>query len=620
MFNPIENIKIPDDSYSIINSDSETNAIDFISKINIFLGENNSGKSRLLRSILSTKLAYKPKSPLIENLNAAIEGIKAESNEYLESANLRNFNHIYDHLNQIDEIEFIDDSFNLNEQFDKLNKVITNLEQDTNHSNINGRRYSKIGDILRPIFEKYVLEIDESINIENLIETLKPPGFKKIYVPILRGIIPINFTGGNYDNEDVYQSRIISDYFDGLELDFEIFTGLTAYNNVKSLLLGNLNQRTLIKEYEQYLSENFFENKPIAIIPSEDRDVLTIKIGNEKEQSIYDLGDGIQSIIVATMPLFLNKGENVLFFIEEPEKLLHPGLQRKLIDTFLNEKGFENYQYFMTTHSNHFLDITLDYSEISIYALRKEFEEKNDEEKTPTFSIENLSHGDTSSLELLGVKNSSVFLSNCTIWVEGITDRKYIRHYLELYKTHLEDENDGAFVEYKEDFNYSFVEYGGGNITHWSFLDETHDETINVDRLCARLFLIADKDKGKDERHQKLEDKLKERFYLLECREIENLLTEDVLMKVIEDYEKQEPDIQSFEENDYKDELLGQFIDGKLNHRYRRGNYGGESGTLNSKTNFCNKALNHVDSWDKLSDEAQKICVKIYAFIKENNR
>ena len=27
-------------------------------------------------------------------------------------------------------------------------------------------------------------------------------------------------------------------------------------------------------------------------------------------------------------------------------------------------------------------------------------------------------------------------------------------------------------LEYKEDYHYSFVEYGGNNITHWSFLDK----------------------------------------------------------------------------------------------------------------------------------------------------
>ena len=134
-----------------------------------------------------------------------------------------------------------------------------------------------------------------------------------------------------------------------------------------------------------------------------------------------------------TMPLFLNKGKNLLVFIEEPEQLLHPGLQRKLIETLLNEKGFEKFQYYITTHSNHFLDTTFDFSKISIYSLRKKFQDEANEEEIANFSIENLSSGDKSSLELLGVRNSSVFLSNCTIWVEGITDRMYFKHYLALY-------------------------------------------------------------------------------------------------------------------------------------------------------------------------------------------
>ena len=49
----IKEIKIPDDSYSFISDSSEKeNILKDLSKINIFVGENNSGKSRLLRSIL----------------------------------------------------------------------------------------------------------------------------------------------------------------------------------------------------------------------------------------------------------------------------------------------------------------------------------------------------------------------------------------------------------------------------------------------------------------------------------------------------------------------------------------------------------------------------------------
>ena len=86
------------------------------------------------------------------------------------------------------------------------------------------------------------------------------------------------------------------------------------------------------------------------------------------------------------------------------------------------------------------------------------------------FTIENLSEGDNRALELLGVRNSSVFLTNCTIWVEGITDRHYLRHYLKLYAEEHKDDSD--FEDFKEDYHYSFVEYGGNNITHWSFLDK----------------------------------------------------------------------------------------------------------------------------------------------------
>ena len=90
----------------------------------------------------------------------------------------------------------------------------------------------------------------------------------------------------------------------------------------------------------------------------------------------------------------------------------------------------------------------------------------------------------------LGVQNSSVFLSNCTIWVEGITDRHYVKHFLDLHKK--ENKDDPDICDFNEDYHYSFVEYGGNNITHWSFLDK-EETPINVEKLCGRLFLLADK-------------------------------------------------------------------------------------------------------------------------------
>lgn len=613
----ISEIRLQDENYSFRKSaDPQGNRIQFLSRINIFLGENNSGKSRLLRSILSNEFDYVPNSSFILDYNNCVEGLKNDFESYFnkKGIDIKGFQNIYKTLNTINVIEYVNKSTNLYENFSKPLQHIKSLE---NQGNI----FSE--GIVHPLIAKDLLKIIEArINVfeGNFEDYLRPTDFKKLYIPILRGMKPIHFEEGEFKYDDFYQVRIRKDYFDDgsdVSNNIEIFTGITSYIDIKSFLLGKLNQRKLINEYEKYLSENFFDDQEVTLIPSQLNGLVTIKIGDEAERPIYELGDGIQSIIILTLPLFLNKGNNLLVFIEEPEKLLHPGLQRRLIETLLKQEGFENYHYFMTTHSNHFLDITFDFPEISIYALTKKVDEGDGDEKEPKFLIENLKHGDTSALELLGVRNSSVFLSNCTIWVEGITDRLYFRHYLNLYFDHLSKSN--ISIRFKEDFHYSFVEYSGGNITHWSFLDN-EEYPMNVERLCGRLFLIADKDHDKDKRHEQLKEKLDGRFCLLSCREVENLISKKVLLKVIEDYEGCSPEMEIIEEEDYHDKLLGQFIDERLGiNRKRKGSYAAESGTVSDKLGFCKKAIKYTSDWDDLSDETKDICKKIFQFIAENN-
>jgi predicted ATP-dependent endonuclease of OLD family len=598
--------------------------IEYLSKINIFVGENNSGKSLFLRNLVSNKINYLPQSEFVDVLNSVISSLKDDINSYLANKGIENLREIKPILDEIEIVHFIDDNFILGEKLKTLEERILNLKNMTG-TQTNFIYHSKIGIELEPIFNNSLEPLSEFVDINsNFEEKLKKPNFKKVYIPILRGIRPINSIDNalSFDNKDVFKMRTMKDYFQHNEDDFEVFTGLDIYNKVKSHLLGNLHQRKLIKEYEQYLSKNFFDSKEIALIPKEESDVLSIKIGDEMERPIYELGDGLQSIIILTMPLFLNKDEYVLFFFEEPEQYLHPGLQRKLLEILVDD-NFKTYQYFMTTHSNHFLDITLDYSEISIFGFKKQFNNVGSgNEQIPTFLIENLSHGDQSLLELLGVKNSSVFLSNCTIWVEGITDRLYLKRYFDLYLQKLEKSNADSFKPLREDYHYSYVEYAGNNIEHWSFLDDESSDNINVNRLCAKLFLIADKDEGKDERHRKLKDTLKENFYLLNCKEVENLISKKVLLQVINYYENyfknETPVIQEFNEEDYQNEYLGAFIESKLSNQ-ERASYRAESGTVKDKMAFCKKALSYTNEFDDLSEEAKTLCNKLHDFIMSNN-
>jgi predicted ATP-dependent endonuclease of OLD family len=623
----IKEIELMDENYSfIIDADSQVNRLKSLSKINIFVGENNSGKSRLLRSLLANKLNYVLDSSFIEDYNNYVDDLKIEFEDYfvnnaffaVEGLNIQNFWGIEGLLNNLSKIEYLNYSSDFYINFTRFKNVIENMvKSETVYES--GKMTSQIGkDLLQ------IIEAKSNIFKGNLEDYLKPIDFKKIYVPILRGLKPLYLDENGFEYKDVYKARIQKDYFNEdseINNSIEIFTGISYYNYIKRYLLGNHNERKVIPEYEKYLAESFFDGKEVTLIPSELNGLITIKVGNEMERPIHELGDGIQSIIILTLPLFLNKGRNLLVFIEEPEKLLHPGLQRKLIETLLKQDGFENYQYFMTTHSNHFLDITLDmtmdFPKISIYALTKKIDMGDSDQKEPHFFIENLKHGDTSALDLLGVQNSSVFLSNCTIWVEGITDRLYFRHYLDLYFDYHSKSNN--CVKFKEDFHYSFVEYGGGNITHWSFLDNEKCP-INVERLCGKLFLIADKDEGKDKRHEELTEKLGDRFCLLKCKEVENLISKKVLLKVIKDYEGCIPNIDYINEADYKKVRLGRFIDKRLGaNRKRIGSYATKSGTVSDKLNFCKKVIENTNDWDDLSNETKKICERIYRFIAKNN-
>jgi predicted ATP-dependent endonuclease of OLD family len=420
--------------------------------------------------------------------------------------------------------------------------------------------------------------------------------------------------------KNVYLDRTYDDYFkESKEKRDQISTGLDIYDNVKKLLLSA--KRGKVKEFEEFLSQSFFSGQDINLVPHIDDDSLHIKIGQE-EYPIYHLGDGIQAIITITYPLFFNEKENLKVFIEEPELNLHPGLQRILIETLLRPE-FKDYQYFITTHSNHFLDITLDLEKISVYTFQKESSEKESK-----FVITNVENDDSEVLSLIGVKNSSVFLSNCTIWVEGITDRIYLRKYLELIQ-------QSEIKKFKEDTHYSFVEYGGNNITHWSFLDsdDADHENINVERLCSKLMLITDNDgagqdaNGKPQkkkekkfaRFQQLKEKLGERYFLLSVREIENLLTKETIQKVVAENEKNEElDFSKFDGVKFKQQPLGKYINEKVGGLKR--DYASDSGSIKGKVNFAKIAVAKLKSANDLSEEAKALAKKVYDFVKMQNQ
>lgn len=594
-----------------------------LSKVNIFVGANNSGKSRMLRELFQEDLKFIPSELKLDEVNNIIREYKNSLVLKFNNNGIHGYDNIQlDDISGIKELEYItaNEEFFLDDFYKCINKT-SNIKGNPIRTTRLGGLHGDPDEVKREI-RATSANIKEQI--DHVVGEQKNYKFQKVYIPTLRGL------RGFENKENSYFNRTKKDYFNSKEV--EIFTGLDLYEEVKKLLLGSLEDREKIADFQKFLGDRFFDGQEVTLIPSISSDVLHVKIGEEKEYPIYELGDGIQSLIILTFPLYKYRNEKLLLFIEEPELYLHPGMQRKFLEIVMSAE-FDGFQYFITSHSNHFLDITLDMEKISIYSFGKELETKASKEKNANFTIENVSNEENNVLQMLGVRNSAVLLSNCTIWVEGITDRFYIRRFLKVFQ-----ESQPNLKQFKEDIHYSFVEYSGGNITHWSFLDDDETETdeehtsMNAEKICSTLFLITDKD-GDDKRprQEKLEKFLGDRYYCLECKEIENILSEDILREVIAEYEKGTSKTEKsplehlinkdFTQEDYKNEPLGTYIDSLFSggSRKRRGSYAAKSGTIVNKLDFCKKSINHISTYDHLSEEAKKLSQVLYDFIKVNN-
>lgn len=615
----IRDCQIPEALTRFYDTQNKLCAINDLSRLNVFIGPNNSGKSRLLRTLFATDdLIFASRWPMNDELRLRVNNYRKALAAVREQTGAR------DQL-----LKTLDQAF---APFQKAGGArqtaptpITKIalqEAIQTHSSIDRD----------PGWKELPAELKQAPNqVIQLVgqlakENLQRPkvNFTRVYIPALRGLRSLESTS------DVYGKRTVRDYFkndarftrqfdqtgDSILESSTVFTGLQLFDEVRKHLLGTSDRREKIAAFQNYLASHFFDGRKVTLIPREGDDVLHVTIGNEKEQPIYNLGDGIQQLIILTLPLFLHRDKNLLLFVEEPELYLHPGMQRAFIDVVLSDLDSCR-QVFVATHAHQFLDITIDRTRCSVFKFTKLLDSEAPDAEA-RFRVEQASNDDFSLLQMLGVRNSSLLLSNCTIWVEGITDRLYLRRYFELFQ---EDQNkQTGNSPFLEDLHYSFVEYSGSTITHWSFLDDKSG--INVDRVCSRLFLIADRDENKEERHKQLSEALGDRFYRLNCREIENLLTPRVISAVVRSYEVEDVQLQSFAQADYESEYLGTFIDTKVfkdESTRKRKSYADKSGTTKDKPEFCRRAISEIKGIEDVSVEAKELCRKLYEFIHEHN-
>ena len=248
---------------------------------------------------------------------------------------------------------------------------------------------------------------------------------------------------------------------------------------------------------------------------------------------------------------------------------MHPSLQRTFLKVLKDYWCKMGHQFFVTTHSNHLLDLVDDLDLVSILSFSVE-DADSMPGSAPLFRIRPARHGDRKVLYQLGVRPSATFLANSTIWVEGISDASYLRAYMEAFLCYLGNRGGGDWCDvveklrrYKEDLHFAFVEYGGANLVHLQFDEpEENDSALShgaasaavtadaapgqrhttvIPGLCAKAIVVADGDIGdaltKGDRLREFRHQLGSRLIVLPGKEIENLIpVELVKCQVREDH------------------------------------------------------------------------------------
>ncbi|WP_445405023.1 AAA family ATPase [Acinetobacter vivianii] len=634
-----------------------------IKKLNFFIGKNNSGKSRFIRSLFSAP-KHTIKDFSFPDLTIFFKYLKTLIPTNPDNVIINRSTYADGHTRVIELIDKIIEfpPFPKTNYKENYKNIINQLE------NIIIYNKQEFSDKVKEI-QSFVNDYENTVVFENT----------KFYIPILRGMRPVT----DEEDKQPYIERAKKDYFPEKKPTTEkpekpkfgshnIVTGECLYYELKVHLLGEPEQRDLIKSYEEKLSQYFFDNEHVSLIPKHDQDVVNIKIGSEKQFPISQLGDGLQQAIILTYEAFIknvdeNGNEQVhAFFIEEPELNMHAGMVRQLMNFYLNET---NHYYFFTTHSNHLLDMVDESDEVIIQkfvkqpidADRKEFD----------FKIYRCDR-DHELLSSLGVRPSSLYLANCTIWVEGVTDRMYlsklIQKYIQVLDSSFDSKDKEKAKKYKSfmpNFHYAFIEYAGGNITHWSFLDDypTKEEALeflqNSKGLTAKaitknILLLADGDnEGKAERLLEWRDELKENVYTLPCKEIENTLTASIIYKAClikfmgikkastqttlssdtqnkltqkgfaRDKDKFDIEKLNASINFISAEGIGKIIDDTIridNTDNTLRLFSDASGTIDDKVSFCEicKVLMTYEDWD-LTEPAKSVCEKIFNHIATCN-
>ena len=267
-------------------------------------------------------------------------------------------------------------------------------------------------------------------------------------------------------------------------------TGEGASNLIRAFLNYSTSDESVIEDdllnalNQIMYPEAEFENIKIQQVTEVDNSLweIFLKERGRDRVPLSKSGSGIKTIILVLLNLMVipllkeYTNKKIVYGFEELENNLHPALQRRIFD-YIYEYAVKHDTYiFLTTHSHIAINVFYEKENAIIYHVIKEGNHST------VKRIE--SYLDKAEiLDDLDVRASDLLQSNGIIWVEGPSDRIYIKKWLDVFCDN----------QYEEGKHFQFLYYGGKLLSQYSAHEAT--ELINIITTNRNAAIVMDSDK-----------------------------------------------------------------------------------------------------------------------------
>ena len=248
------------------------------------------------------------------------------------------------------------------------------------------------------------------------------------------------------------------------------FSGTGMINRVDQLLNPEFDDdeaRQMLESIESMMAD-LLEQPGFRLGIPQDKQTLNVKL-NGSFYALESVGTGIAHALIIVIAAIAFDKE--LLILEEPDAHMHPRLQARLFRTLREVEGLRT---LTATHSAHLVDIAYD----TILGVL------NEDGRSTTRSI---AEGELfDHLSNLGYRASTILQSNCIIWVEGPSDRIYLRYWMQQIAPDLVEGAD-----------FTFMHYGGSLLSRLTAdAGSSNPDLIALHRVNQNMFLVTDSDKA----------------------------------------------------------------------------------------------------------------------------